>query len=93
MPEGISVVTADGFATIEFLDSGKDRRGEVVAKLIEAGGTANIKIDTGGSRRSYIVPEAVAEKAGLLADTQTAPPVPPPARPVKSARTSKVKTG
>lgn len=79
MPEGISVAIEDGFATIEFLD--RSLRGVTLQKLIDEGGGESIAVDTSGTRRSYVVPEAVARAAGIV-DTVTAKKA--PAR--KSAR-------
>jgi hypothetical protein len=62
--DGIQIEVADGFARIEFLD--KSKRGETLAKLIDVGGPGLIDIDTGGARKTYIVPESVAQDAGLI---------------------------
>lgn len=64
MAEGIQVEVADGFARIEFLD--KSKRGDGVAALLKAGGPGMIDVDTSGSRKTYIVPESIAEQAGLI---------------------------
>lgn len=64
MAEGIQVEVADGFARVEFLD--KSKRGDGLAALIKAGGPGLIDVDTSGSRKTYIVPESVAEDAGLI---------------------------
>lgn len=64
MPEGISAAVEDGFATIEFLDL--TLAGPALARLLEVGGPELIDVDTGGARRSYIVPESIARDAGLI---------------------------
>lgn len=64
MAEGIAVEVEDGLARIEFLD--RSKKGDTVAALLKAGGRGAMKIDSGGTRRTYIVPEAVAESVGLI---------------------------
>lgn len=77
MVAGLQIEIADGFARIEFLD--RSKRGEMLASLLAVGGPGLIDIDTSGPRKTYIVPESVAEQAGVLAV------------PKKTARTSKTK--
>lgn len=83
MAEGILAEVEDGFARIQFLDPSK--RGAALAKLIEVGGPELIDVDTrSNSRKTYIVPESIAQDAGLL---EVAP------EPKKRApRTTKAKT-
>lgn len=64
MAEGISVEVENGFARVEFLD--KSKRGDGLAALIRAGGPGLIDVDTSGARKTYIVPESIAEEAGLI---------------------------
>lgn len=64
MNEGVQVEIEDGFARIEFLD--KSKRGAVLAELLRVGGPGLIDVDTGGTRKTYIVPESVAIDAGLI---------------------------
>ena len=64
MAEGISVEVEGGFARIEFLD--KSKRGDGVAALLRAGGPGLIDVDTSGARKTYIVPENIAEEAGFI---------------------------
>ena len=64
MAEGISVEVENGFARIEFLD--KSLKGEGVARLIREGGPGLIDVDTSGARKTYIVPESIAEQAGFI---------------------------
>lgn len=71
MPAGIEAVLEDGFATISFLDP--SLRGTSIAKLLDVVGPEFIEIRTGGTRRSYVVPESAARAAGLL---DTAAPTP-----------------
>lgn len=82
MAEGILAEVEDGFARIQFLDPSK--RGPALAKLIELGGPELIDIDTRSNpRKTYIVPESIAQDAGLL---EAAP------APAKRTRTTKAKT-
>lgn len=74
--EGISVEIEAGFAHIEFLD--KSKRGETLAKLLAVGGPGLIDTDTSGARKTYIVPESIAEQAGLITPVA---PAPEPAEP------------
>lgn len=64
MAEGISVEVENGLARIEFLD--KSKRGDGVAALLRAGGPGLIDVDTSGARKTYIVPENIAEDAGFI---------------------------
>lgn len=62
--EGIVVEVEDGIARIEFED--KSLKGVTVGLLTDIAGPHGVKVDTGGTRRTYIVTEAVAFEAGLL---------------------------
>lgn len=74
MAEGILAEVEDGFARIQFLD--KSKVGPSLAKLIELGGPELIDIDTRSNpRKTYIVPESIAQEAGLLEVTLPTPPV------------------
>lgn len=66
MPEGISVLVADGVATIDFLDSSK--RGPGLARLFAAGAAGDQvrKRTRMGPRPVYQVPEVFARAAGLI---------------------------
>jgi hypothetical protein len=64
MAEGVEVDIADGVAALTFIDH--QVRGEALTKLHELGGADAVKIDTGGTRRKYIVSEALATEAGLV---------------------------
>ena len=78
--EGVQVEVTDGFARIEFPDPHK--RGEVVAALLKAGGPGLIDVDTRGSRRrAYIVPESIAQQAGLLEEAAAEAPAYPEGQP------------
>ena len=70
MAKGVEVTITDGVARIEFTD--KAAKDAALPKLLEAGGPEAIKLDTGGTRRTYIVDEAVAVKAGLVDKRRTA---------------------
>lgn len=70
MADGIQIEVEDGVARIEFLD--KSKRGDALAALIAAGGPGLIDVDTSGTRKTYIVPESIAEQAGLM-EPKTAP--------------------
>lgn len=65
MAEGILAEVENGFARIQFLD--KSKVGPSLAKLLELGGPGLIDIDTRSNpRKTYIVPESIAQDAGLL---------------------------
>lgn len=67
MAEGIQVEVEGGFARIQFLDP--SQRGPAVSRLLELGGPEMIDVDTrSGPRKIYIVPEGMAQEAGLLDD-------------------------
>ncbi len=66
--KGYSVEVDGDRAEITVLDPAV--RGEVMRKLTEA--TADIKIDTGGTHRSYLVSADDAKKAGLLRTRRSA---------------------
>lgn len=84
MMEGISVEVEAGFAYIEFMD--KRAAGPVLQALIDVGGQEMIDVNTGGTRRTYIVPESIAIAAGVLDATEPVPPVKP-----RKARTARAK--
>lgn len=67
---GIQIEIVDGFAHIEFLDSSV--RGGALRALLDAGGPGLIDVDTSGTRKTYIVPESVAQQAGLLTTPEPA---------------------
>jgi hypothetical protein len=69
MSEGIQVEVEGGFARIEFLHPSK--YGNTLTALLEAGGSGLIDVDTSGTRKTYIVPESVAQQAGLLSGATT----------------------
>lgn len=62
--QGVSVEVENGFARIELID--KSKRGAVLAALLKVAGPEVIDIDTGGTRKTYIVPESIAVQAGIL---------------------------
>ena len=65
MAEGIYAEVADGFARIQFMD--KSLVGDGLARLLAIGGPGLIEVDTRtGARKIYIVPESIAQDAGLL---------------------------
>ncbi len=64
MPYGVNVIVEDGFATLEFTDP--RLKATSLAVLLDIGGPETIGVDTGGTRRTYIVPEGNAREAGLL---------------------------
>lgn len=65
MAEGIFAEVQDGFARIQFIDPAV--RGPALAALLAVGGPDLIDVDShSGSRKIYIVPESVAQEAGLL---------------------------
>lgn len=64
MPEGIQVELDSGFARVEFLN--KAKVGQTLAQLLAVGGPGLIDVDTSGTRKTYIVPESIAEQAGLI---------------------------
>ena len=66
MPYGVNVIVEDGFATLEFTDP--RLKATSLGVLLEIGGSESIDINTGGTRRTYIVPEGNAREAGLLDD-------------------------
>ena len=64
MTDGVNVIVEDGFATLEFPDP--RRKATSLGVLLEIGGPETIEIQTGGTRRTYRVPEGNAREAGLL---------------------------
>ncbi|QOV97163.1 hypothetical protein [Rhodococcus pyridinivorans] len=64
MPEGVEVVVEDGFATVTPEPA---QRGKVLRALLAAvDHPSQIRTDTSGRRRAYVVLEQDARKAGLL---------------------------
>lgn len=64
MPDGVEVIVEDGFATVTPEPA---HRGRVLTALLAAvDEPSQIRTDTGGRRRSYVVLEQDARKAGLL---------------------------
>lgn len=64
MPEGVEVVVEDGFATVTPEPA---QRGKVLRALLAAvDHPSQIRTDTGGRRRAYVVLEQDVRKAGLL---------------------------
>lgn len=76
MPVGVSVLVADGVATIDFVDGSK--RGPGLGRLFAVGTPPELvrKLTRSGPRPVYQVPVAYAQKAGLL-DEAAAPPEKP----------------
>ena len=65
MATGVDVDIVDGQARIEFAD--KATKDKYLAKLLDAADDPrDISLDTGGTKRTYIVSEDVAVKAGLV---------------------------
>lgn len=64
MADGVDVDIIDGTAHIDFVEPGT--RDTYLAKLIELGGPNAVTVDTGGTHRTYIVAEDIAEAAGLV---------------------------
>lgn len=66
MPAGVEVVVADGFATIDFVDTSK--KGPGLQALLEVGTPPGAieKLSRSGPRVLYVVPEGNAREAGLL---------------------------
>lgn len=87
MPQGIEIVTEDGFSTLTFLD--KAQRGPALKKLLDIGGPELIDVDTSGTHKSYVVPESIAIEAGLI-DTPSESAKAAPKAEVKKAPAKKV---
>lgn len=64
MPAGIEAEVAGGFARVTFTDPAQ--RGRTLAALLRAGGPGLIDVDTSGRRTAYVVPESIAQQAGVL---------------------------
>lgn len=64
MAHGVDVDVVDGQAIIGFADSAV--KAEHLSKLIAIAGPTGVKVDTGGTRRTYLVSEDVASEAGLI---------------------------
>jgi hypothetical protein len=64
MAHGVIVTVEDGFAELDFTDP--RLKATSLGVLLEIGGPESIDINTGGTRRTYIVPEGNAREAGLL---------------------------
>lgn len=64
MPTGVEVIVEDGFATVTPEPA---HRGRVLTALLAAvDEPSQIRTDTGGRRRAYVVLKQDARKAGLL---------------------------
>lgn len=64
MPAGVEIVVEDGFATVT---PDRTQRGHVLRALLAAvDHPSQIRTDTSGTRRSYVVLEQDAREAGLL---------------------------
>lgn len=64
MPAGVEIVIEDGFATVT---PDRTQRGHVLRALLAAvDHPSQIRTDTSGTRRSYVVLEQDAREAGLL---------------------------
>jgi hypothetical protein len=77
MPAGVEVIVEDGFATVTPEPA---ERGRVLTALLAAvDEPSQIRTDTGGRRRAYVVLEQDAREAGLLDEPaeKNAPPVDP----------------
>lgn len=64
MAQGVDVDIVDGQAIIGFTDSAT--KAEHLRKLLDIAGPTGVKVDTGGTRRTYLVSEDVASEAGLI---------------------------
>lgn len=64
MADGVDVDIVDGVAYVEFADTAI--KNAFLPKLLDAGGPQGVKVDTGGTRRTYIVSEETAKTAGLV---------------------------
>jgi hypothetical protein len=75
--QGVSIFIADGFAEVEFLDPAT--RGQLIGKLLAAAKAEGLPVrtDSGGTRKRYIVPEYIAEAAGLFETDDEAEPFEP----------------
>lgn len=62
--EGIQVEVVDDQVRIEFLN--RARKGPTLEAIRRVGGGGNMKLDTGGTKRTYILPRHIAEAAGLV---------------------------
>lgn len=64
MPAGVEIVVEDGFATVT---PDRTQRGHVLRALLAAvDHPSQIRTDTSGPRRSYVVLEQDARNAGLI---------------------------
>lgn len=84
MPTGVEIVIEDGFATVT---PDPEQRGHVLRSLLAAvDHPSQVRTDTSGRRRSYVVLEQDARKAGLLDEKAPANKSEPKAvEPVKAA--------
>jgi hypothetical protein len=64
MAHGIEVDIQDGIAELAFADH--TVRGQALTALHEVGGPDCVVVDSGGTRRTYVVPESIAADAGLI---------------------------
>ncbi len=71
MPKGIEASVANGFAELAFIDPAL--KGPTLNRLIELVGPEMVETDTGGTHRTYIVPESAARELGLLDEPIDAP--------------------
>lgn len=87
MPKGIYVTVVDDKAHVSFPD--RSKRGTTLADIIRVVPPRDIRIDTGGSLKTYILPIEGARAAGLLDDIEAPVKVDEPAvdeTPVKPKR-------
>ena len=64
MPAGVEIVVEDGFATVT---PNREQRGHVLRALLAAvDHPSQVRTDTSGPRRAYVVLEQDARKAGLI---------------------------
>lgn len=80
MPKGIEAESADGFVTLTFID--RSLRGHALAKILDVVGPEFIDVSTGGTLRSYTVPEFAAREAGLLDEPDKEPLTEPDKKPL-----------
>lgn len=87
MPAGVEVIVEDGFATVTPEPA---ERGRVLTALLAAvDEPSQIRTDTSGTRRSYVVLEQDARTAGLLDEkpVKAAPSRKAPAKKAAPAKT------
>lgn len=87
MPKGIEIEVIDDFAYLEFSDP--LIKGQTLARLHEVSEDPKaITLDSGGTKRTYIVPADIARRAGLLDVIETV--VQPVAKKVTKGRKAAV---